>query len=103
MAKILRFHKDHPVDPGDLNPTKIWEYVRPRLGFPLPDFISREIDRIVADIWNRADREINFYDCVDALDSLKGKDILIPAARREKIVELMFEYLERTGYLFTTD
>jgi len=103
MAKILRFRKDRPVGHGGLNTAKIWEYVLPRLGFPLPVFISREIDRIVSDIWNRAELEINFYDCVDALDSLKGKDILIPAVRRERIVELIFEYLERTGFLFTGD
>jgi hypothetical protein len=103
MAKILRFRKDHPFDPGGLNTAKIWEYVLPRLGFPLPDFITREIDGIVSDIWNRAELEISFYDCVEALDSLKGKDILIPVTRREKIVELMFEFLERKGYLITDD
>ncbi len=78
----------------------MWQYVVPRLGFPLPDFISDEIDRIIGEIWNASDREISYAECVSALDSLESLDIMIPPARREKIVDLVFEYLEKNGFLY---
>ena len=83
-----------------MDATKVWQYVLPRLDFPLPDFISDEIDRIIGEIWNASDREISYYDCVHALDSLATLDIMIPPARREKIVGLVFEYLEKNGFLY---
>ncbi len=79
---------------------KVWQYVVPRLDFPLPDFISDEIDRIIGEIWNASDREISYSECVSALDSLAGLDIMIPAARRERIVDRVFEYLEKNGFLY---
>lgn len=100
MGRILKFSRDRQDGPGRIDPAKIWGYVLPRLDFPLPDFISREIDTIIGDVWNASESEIDFYDCVNALESLRGKDILIPAGRREKIVSLIFEYLEKNGYLF---
>ena len=100
MARILRFSRDRQDGPGTIDSAKVWAYVMPRLGFPLPDFISREIDSIIGEIWNASETDIDFYDCVSALETLKGKDILIPPARREKIVSLIFEYLEQNGYLY---
>jgi hypothetical protein len=100
MGRILKFSRDPQEGPSRIDAVKIWEYVLPRLDFPLPEFISREIDTIIGDIWNASETEIDFYDCVNALESLRGKDILIPAARREKIVSLIFEYLEKNGYLY---
>ena len=98
MGRILKFSRDRRNDPGRIDAVKVWEYVLPRLGFPLPDFISREIDTIIGEVWNASDSEIDFYDCVSALETLGAKDILIPPARREKIVSLMFEYLEKNGF-----
>ena len=103
MARILKFSRDRQEGPGNIDAAKVWEYVMPRLDFPLPDFISREIDSIIGDIWNASENEIEFYDCVNALERLTQKDILIPPARREKIVSLIFEYLEQNGYLFRID
>jgi hypothetical protein len=103
MARILKFSRDRQEGPGNIDAAKVWEYVLPRLDFPLPEFISREIDSIIGDIWNASENEIEFYDCVNALERLKQKDILIPPARREKIVSLIFEYLEQNGYLFRID
>ena len=100
MGRILKFSRDRDSGPSHIDAVKIWEYVLPRLDFPLPDFISREIDTIIGDIWNASESEIDFYDCVNALESLRGKDILIPSGRREKIVSLIFEYLENNGYLY---
>jgi len=99
MARILRFDRGRR-SPGDVDATKVWQYVLPRLDFPLPDFISDEIDRIIGEIWNASDSEISYYDCVRALDSLATHDIMIPPARREKIVGLVFEYLEKNGFLY---
>ena len=103
MARILSFRGDRKDGPGNIDSAKVWEYVLPRLDFPLPEFISREIDRIIGDIWNESDREIDFYECVNALESLAAKDIMIPAGRRERIVTLIFEYLENNGYLYEVD
>lgn len=99
MARILKFNRDDQEGPGNIDAAKVWAYVLPRLDFPLPDFISREIDSIMGDIWNASESEIDFYNCVHALESLRNRDILIPPARREKIVALIFEYLETNGYL----
>ena len=99
MARILKFSRDRQEGPGNIDAAKVWAYVLPRLDFPLPDFISREIDSIMGDIWNASENEIDFYNCVNALESLQNKDILIPPARREKIVSLIFEYLENSGFL----
>jgi hypothetical protein len=100
MGRILKFSRHRNNGPGRIDAAKIWEYVRPRLDFPLPDFISREIDTIIGEVWNASESEIDFYDCVNALETLRAKDILIPTARRETIVTLMFEYLEKSGYLY---
>jgi len=100
MARILRFSRDRNESPDAIDPVKVWAYVTPRLGFPLPDFISREIDSAIGKVWSASESEIDFYDCVSALESLQEKDIMIPPARREKIVSLIFEYLESKGYLY---
>ena len=100
MARILRFDMGRCDLPRSIDAVKVWEYVLPRLGFPLPGFISREIDDIIGKIWNKSDIEINFYDCVDALECLASRDIMIPPARRERIVALIFEYLEKNGFLY---
>ncbi len=47
-------------------------------------FITREIDSLIGDIWNASESEIDYFDCVCALESLRGKDIMIPAGRRER-------------------
>ncbi len=96
MGRILRFTREKA---GKVAAAKVWEYVLPRLEFRLPEFITREIDSLLADIWNASENEIDFYDCMGALESLKTKDILIPEGRREKIVGLVFEYLENNGFL----
>ncbi len=103
MSRILRFGKHHGERPRVVDAAKVWEYVLPRLGFPLPEFITREIDRIIGEIWNASGEEISFHRCADALIELETHDILIPEARRERIVELMFEYLEDKGFLFRLD
>ncbi len=103
MARILKFSRDRQDGPGHIDTERVWEYVLPRLDFPLPEFISREIDTIIGDIWNASDSEIDFYDCVSALEGLQGKDIMIPAARRERIVSLIFEFLEKNGYLYRVE
>jgi hypothetical protein len=100
MGRILKFSREGRDGPGRIESAKVWEYVLPRLDFPLPEFISREIDVIIGDIWNASESEIDFYDCVNALEALQGKDILIPSARQEKIVSLIFEFLEKNGYLY---
>ena len=100
MARILKFDKGRRGNSDNIDAAKVWQYVLPRLGFPLPDFISDEIDRIIGEIWNASDGEINYYDCVSALDSLANHDIMIPLARRERIVSLVFEYLERNGFIY---
>jgi hypothetical protein len=99
MGRILRFDRGRRSS-GNVDATKVWQYVLQRLDFPLPDFISDEIDRIIGEIWNASDSEISYYDCVSALDSLATLDIMIPLARREKIVGLVFEYLEKNGFLY---
>jgi hypothetical protein len=99
MARILRFRRDPPDGPGDVDSAKVWEYVIPRLDFPLPEFIASEIDAAFGEIWNSSENDIDFYDCVTALEALQRHDILIPLARREKIVSLVFEYLENNGFL----
>jgi hypothetical protein len=99
MARILRFRREPPDEPGDVDSAKVWEYVIPRLDFPLPDFIAGEIDTVFGEVWNSSESEIDFYECVAALESLQKHDILIPLARRESIVSLVFEYLEKNGYL----
>jgi hypothetical protein len=99
MARILRFHPDNPKGPGDVDAAKVWEYVLPRLGFPLQDCVTREIDAVISGIWNAADPHIDFDECVEGLAALEQKDILLPPVRREKIVGLVFDYLERHGYL----
>ncbi len=99
MARILRFDRGRRSS-GDVDAKKVWQYVLPRLGFPLPDFISDEIDRIIGEIWNASESEISYAECVSALDSLQALDIMIPAARRERIVDLVFEYLEKNGFLY---
>jgi len=103
MAKIIRFGKSGDEQPRVLDAAKVWEYVLPRLGFPLPEFISLEIDRIIGDIWNAGENAITVHRCVDSLSELEAHDILIPEARRQRIVELMFEYLEENGFLFRLD
>jgi hypothetical protein len=103
MARILKFSRSLQESPGNIDAAKVWAYVRPRLDFPLPDFISREIDSIIGDIWNASETEIEFYDCVNALELLRNKDIMIPPARREKIVSLIFEYLEKNGFLYQVE
>ena len=103
MARILKFSRDRQDGPANIDAAKVWAYVLPRLDFPLPEFISREIDSIIGDIWNASESEIDFYDCVNALESLQNKDILIPPARREKIVSLIFEYLEKNGFLYLVE
>jgi hypothetical protein len=103
MSRILRFGKHRGERPRVIDAAKVWEYVLPRLGFPLPQFISREIDRIIGEMWNARGEEITFHRCVDALAELETRDILIPEARRERIVELIFEYLEARGFLFRLD
>ncbi len=103
MPRILRFGKHPGERPRVVDAAKVWEYVLPRLGFPLPEFITQEIDRIIGEIWNASGEEISFHRCVDALAELETHDILIPEARRERIVELMFEYLEAKGFLFRLD
>jgi len=99
MARVLRFDGGRRGNTGDIDAVKVWSYVLPRLGFPLPDFISDEIDRVIGEIWNSSAGEISYQRCVDALDCLAGHDIMIPPARREKIVSLIFEYLSRNGYI----
>ncbi len=99
MARILHFHRGRRGNSANIDAAKVWQYVVPRLGFPLPDFISDEIDRIIGEIWNAPESEISYYTCVNALDSLANLDIMIPMARREKIVALVFEYLEKNGYI----
>ncbi len=103
MARILRFDTGGREFPRNIDAARVWEYVLPRLGFPLPGFISREIDRIIGRIWNTSDAEINFSECVDALESLARRDIMIPETRREKIVTLIFEFLEKNGFLYETE
>ena len=100
MARILRFSRDRNESPDAIDVAKVWAYVTPRLGFPLPEFISREIDSAIRGVWSASESEIDFHDCVSALESLQAKDIMIPPARREKIVSLIFEYLESKGYLY---
>ncbi len=97
MARILPFPRGKR--PDTLDTVKVWQYVLPRLGFPLPDFISDEIDKVIARMWSSADRKISYQACVDALGDLARRDIMIPLSRRERIVELVFEYLERSGYI----
>ena len=103
MARILRFDKDRRDQPPSIDAAKLWEYVLPRLEFPLPGFIAREIERIITRIWRSSEQEMDFHDCVDALDVLSHRDILIPPARRERIVSLIFEYLSRNGLLYETE
>lgn len=103
MSKIIRFGKNRDERPRVVDAAKVWEYVLPRLGFPLPEFISQEIDRIIGELWNGHDAEISLHRCVEALTELENRDILIPEARRERIVTLMFEYLESEGFLFRLD
>ncbi len=103
MSKILRFGKNRGERPRAVDAAKLWEYVLPRLDFPLPEFIAKEIDGIIAGIWNAGETEISFHRCVEALAELQSRDILIPETRRERIVELMFEFLERSGFLFRLD
>lgn len=100
MSKIIRFKKDPGERPKVVDAAKVWDYVLPRLDFPLPDFIYMEIDMLIAEIWNRGNSDIDFYDCVEALEKLESRDILIPPGRRQRIVELMFEYFEQNGHLF---
>ncbi len=100
MARVLQFDRGRGGNTRNIDAVKVWQYVLPRLGFPLPDFISDEIDRIIGEIWNASEREISYYECVDALDSLARLDIMIPRARRERIVGLVFEYLEKKGFLY---
>jgi hypothetical protein len=99
MARILKFRRDPPDSQGDVDSAKVWEYVIPRLDFPLPDFIAGEIDDVFEEIWNSSENDVDFYECVAALESLQEHDILIPQARRETIVSLVFEYLEQNGFL----
>lgn len=96
MGRILRFTREGV---RNIDAAKVWDYVLPRLDFPLPDFITREIDSLIGDIWNASGSEVDFSDCVEALASLQAKDILIPEARREAIVSLVFEFLERQGFI----
>jgi hypothetical protein len=103
MARILRFDMGRRDQPRSIDAAKLWEYVLPRLGFPLPGFITLEIDRIITEIWSSSDREINFHECVDGLEVLAHRDILIPPARRERIVTLIFEYLSMNGFLYETE
>jgi hypothetical protein len=100
LAHILQFDRGKRGNSANIDAAKVWEYVIPRLGFPLPDFISDEIDRIIGEIWNASNSAINYYDCVKGLESLVNLDIMIPLARREKIVALVFEYLEKNGYIY---
>ncbi|HYW85035.1 MAG TPA: hypothetical protein VFB30_17370 [Spirochaetia bacterium] len=100
MARILQFDRGRRGNSENVDAAKVWNYVVPRLGFPLPDFISDEIDRVIGEIWNTSEGEISFEACVSALESLARVDIMIPLARREKIVELVFEYLEKNGYIY---
>jgi hypothetical protein len=99
MARILKFRRDPPDSQGDVDSAKVWDYVIPRLDFPLPDFLAREIDAVFGEIWNSSENDIDFYECVAALESLQEHDILIPLQRREQIVDLVFEYLEKNGFL----
>ncbi|HTP58720.1 MAG TPA: hypothetical protein VMM82_07355 [Spirochaetia bacterium] len=99
MARVLRFDRGRHGNANNIDAVKVWQYVLPRLGFPLPDFISDEIDFVIGEIWNSSEGDISFQQCVDALDSLARHDIMIPPARREKIVALIFEYLSRNGYI----
>jgi hypothetical protein len=99
MARVLQFDRGRHSNTGNIDAVKVWQYVLPRLGFPLPDFISDEIDRVIGEIWNASAGEISYQGCVDALDCLVRLDIMIPLARREKIVALIFEYLEKNGYI----
>jgi hypothetical protein len=103
MSRILRFGKSGDEKPRVLEAARLWEHVLPRLGFPLPEFISLEIDRIIGDIWNGGENAITVQRCVDALAELETHSILIPEARRKRIVELMFEYLEENGFLYRLD
>jgi hypothetical protein len=103
MARILRFRPDNPRGPGDVDAARVWEYVLPRLGFPLQDFVTREIDAVIAGIWNSSDPAIDYDECVEGLAALEEKDILLPRVRREKIVSLVFDYLERHGFLAGAD
>jgi hypothetical protein len=103
MARILKFSPGRDESPARIDAARVWEYVRPRLDFPLPDFITKEIDRVIGEIWNESEAEMDFHECVNALQTLQGRDIMIPFARRELIVTLIFEFLERHGYLYRTE
>jgi hypothetical protein len=99
MARILQFDRERRSNAGNIDAVKVWHYVLPRLGFPLPDFISDEIDRVIGEIWNSSNGELSYHACVDALEALARRDIMIPLQRREKIVALVFEYLAKNGYI----
>ena len=71
MARILQFDEGKHGNPANVDAAKVWQYVVRRLDFPLPDFISDEIDRIIGEIWNSSDARSTYYDCVSALDSLE--------------------------------
>ena len=103
MARILRFDTGPHGQPRTIDAARLWDYVLPRLDFPLPAFIAAEIHGIVTAIWKSSEREINFHDCVDALEVLEHRDILLPPARRERIISLVFEYLSKNGYLYETE
>jgi hypothetical protein len=103
VARILQFSGGRRCNSENVDAIKVWQYVLPRLDFPLADFISDEIDRVIGEIWNASEGEINYYECVGALESLASLDIMIPLARREKIVSLVFEYLLQNGFIYEGD
>jgi hypothetical protein len=96
MGRILRFTREGS---RVIDAAKVWEYVLPKLDFPLPDFITREIDSLIGDIWSSSGSVVDFSACVEALEALQAKDILIPERRRETIVSLVFEFLEKNGFI----
>jgi hypothetical protein len=100
VAHILQFNRENNDGPARIDAGRLWDYVRPRLDFPLPDFMAHEIDEVLRRQWAASESEVDFHECVRALESLQGKDILIPIARRELIVSLVFEHLERHGFLY---
>jgi hypothetical protein len=68
-----------------------WEASR-ILGFVRsPDERPRSIDAV----WKDSDREVDFYRCAAALESLRDTDIMIPSTQAERIVSLVIELLEQ--------
>lgn len=96
MAKTVQFAKS-----GEINPEKVKNAVYNRIDFELPEWLWVKIDTAFATCWNN---EIGLRGWVHENQietaiskKLKQENIMFDYDKINRIVKIMYEYIEMTG------